>query len=95
MRTILVVFAKPRARKSQLVAIRDDGSIEVALAAPPSDGAANQELVDLFADALELAKRDISIVRGHGSRHKQVAVALEADVAIARIRARLGLPTGR
>src|SRR5580658_2699977 len=42
------------------------------LAAPPADGAANEELVSLLSRVLGVARREVTIVRGHGSRTKLV-----------------------
>lgn len=67
------VRAKPRASRSAIVGVRD-GVLHVALAAPPVDGAANEELVDLLARALHLARSKVSVVRGDKSRVKLVEV---------------------
>lgn len=67
------VFAKPRARKSQVVGIRN-GRLELAIAAPPAEGAANAALLELVADVLGLPKRDVSLLRGASSKTKQVRV---------------------
>jgi uncharacterized protein YggU (UPF0235/DUF167 family) len=44
------------------------------VAEPPEDGRANQAVVRLLAQMLGLRRRDVSIVAGHGSRDKVVAV---------------------
>lgn len=81
----LEVHAKPRAKKSRIVGIRGD-AVEVSLAAPPVDGAANEELVRTLADALEIPKRQIQFVRGEGSRTKLLAVTgLSADEVILKL----------
>jgi uncharacterized protein (TIGR00251 family) len=81
------VHAKPRARKSRIVGERDEALV-VQLAAPPVDGAANAELVELLASALSLPKRDVTLARGETGRVKLVEVrGLTAD----EVRARLGL----
>lgn len=67
------VHAKPRAKKSRIAEIRE-GAAVVALAAPPVDGAANEELVRLLARVLEIPKRSVEIVRGETSQKKLVAV---------------------
>jgi uncharacterized protein len=67
------VRVKPRASKSRIVGIRD-GVLEVAIAAPPVDGAANSALIYLLAGALELRKSAIEIVSGQASRSKLVSV---------------------
>jgi uncharacterized protein (TIGR00251 family) len=69
----LEVHAKPRARKSAIVGVRD-GRLEVAIAAPPVDGAANEELVATLARALSVPKSSVRIARGQGGRHKMVAI---------------------
>jgi uncharacterized protein (TIGR00251 family) len=53
-------------------------------AAPPVDGAANEALLAFFAAIFDRPKRDITLVSGHRSRDKRVAVAglTSADVSI-------------
>jgi len=68
------VRARPRAHKSRLVGERD-GALEVQLAAPPVDGAANEELVKTLAHAAGVAKSAVRIVRGEGGRNKLVEIA--------------------
>jgi uncharacterized protein len=72
-----------RASKSAVAGIRD-GAILVRLSAPPVDGAANAELLDVIAGALGVPKRAITIVSGSTSRRKTLHVAgmRAADVII-------------
>lgn len=49
-------------------------ALRVRLAAPPVDGAANDALVALLADELDVARRAIRIVSGESSRSKTVQV---------------------
>jgi uncharacterized protein len=67
------VHARPRARESGIAGTRN-GALLVRLAAPPVDGAANAELVSILASALAIARRDVELVRGEGSRAKLVGV---------------------
>lgn len=81
------VHAKPRAKKSRIVGPRGD-ALEVALAAPPVDGAANEELVRVLADALGIPRRNVTIVRGETSQKKLVAVdpaGLDRATLLARL----------
>jgi uncharacterized protein len=79
------VHAKPRAKKSRVLGSRGD-ALEVSLAAPPVDGAANEELVRTLADALGVPKRQVVLVRGDSSRQKLVAVTgLSAEEVRARL----------
>lgn len=60
--------------------------LEVRVAAAPSEGAANDAVVRLLAKVLALARSEVTIVAGHTSRHKRVALPLELET----IRERLG-----
>ena len=60
--------------------------LEVRVAEAPADGAANAAVVKLLAVALGLAKSQVSIVSGHASRHKRVAVPLAIDDVRRRLR---------
>lgn len=63
----------PRAGHSGVAGLRD-GALLVRLAAAPVDGAANAELIDVLARALDVPKRSIEIVAGDRSRSKRVRV---------------------
>lgn len=74
---LVFVRAKPRARVSRVVgrfADEERGEIEIALNAPPVEGAANEELVRFLAKVLGVARGLITVERGHTSRHKMVRV---------------------
>ncbi len=74
------VHAKPRARVSRIVGILE-GKLELTLAAPPVDGAANEELVAFLAKRLGRPGRAVRVVRGESSRHKLIEVeGLTEDV---------------
>jgi uncharacterized protein (TIGR00251 family) len=58
----------------------------VRLHAPPVDGAANDELIDVIATALAVPKRSVSIASGERSRQKSVRVSgIDAPTAAARL----------
>jgi uncharacterized protein len=79
------VWAKPRSKKSRIVGSRGD-ALEVSLAAPPVDGAANEELVRVLADLLGVPKRSVVIVRGDTSQRKLVEVSgIDAEEARTRL----------
>jgi len=80
------VKVKPRASKSRIVGVRD-GSLDVALAAPPVDGEANAELIRTLALALGCGKSAIEIVTGAGSRSKLVQIT---GLGAAELLAKLG-----
>ncbi len=67
------VRAVPRAARSR-VAGEWNGALRVQLAAPPVDGAANEELVRTLAKALRVAPRAVEIVHGAAGQNKRVRV---------------------
>ena len=88
----LRIRAKPRAARSAVAGVRASGPegevLEVRLAAPPVDGAANTELLRLLSEALAIPRRDLRLARGASGRLKRVLIhGLEP----AEVRARLGV----
>lgn len=67
------VLVAPRASRESVLGVHD-GSLKVALTAPPVEGAANAALVAFLARALGVSKRDVRIVAGETSRRKRVEV---------------------
>ncbi len=63
----------PGAVQSEIVGFTD-GVLEVRVSAPPVKGKANKELIDILSRALSVSRGDITIVRGHTSRSKVVAI---------------------
>ncbi len=69
----LAIHAKPRAKKSKVVGVHGD-ALSVAIAAPPVDGAANDEVVRFLATLFDVAPQDVALVRGGAARMKLVAI---------------------
>lgn len=69
----LRVHVQPRAKRTE-VAGRHGDAVKVRLAAPPVDGAANDELVRFLAETLGLPRRAVRVVAGLASRQKTVEV---------------------
>lgn len=81
------VLVKPRASRSRVLGVRE-GLLEVAVAAPPVDGAANDALLVCLADFLEVGRSALTIARGTSSRRKLVEIAgVEPDDVARRIAA--------
>ena len=75
------VHVRPRSSRLAILGVRE-GTLEVALTAPPADGAANSELLGLIAKALDVRRGSVSIVAGASSRGKLVEVnGLDPDEA--------------
>lgn len=67
------VRVQPRASRSETCGLIG-GALKVRLQAPPVDGAANDSLIELMADLLGVARRQVRIVAGVASRSKVVEV---------------------
>jgi uncharacterized protein (TIGR00251 family) len=81
---IIRIRVIPRASRSGLAGTRGDVLL-VRLNAPPVEGAANVELIDVIARALNVPRRAVSIIAGEHSRHKQLCVS-GIDVSTAALR---------
>ena len=75
------VSVQPRASRTM---IRDevDGVIRISLAAPPVDGAANEELIRFLAGLLRVPRRDISIIAGLSSKKKVISIEGVTESAV-------------
>jgi uncharacterized protein (TIGR00251 family) len=63
----------PRASRSEIVG-EHDGALRVRIAAPPVDGAANDELVRLLARAFGVGRGAVAITAGQTGKLKTVRV---------------------
>jgi uncharacterized protein len=82
---VITVRVIPRASRSGVSGTRD-GALLVRLHAPPVEGAANEELVAVMANALQVPKRAVSIASGERSRSKRVHVrGIDGITAEARL----------
>jgi uncharacterized protein (TIGR00251 family) len=71
---IFAVRVIPRSSRSEITG-EHDGALKVKLAAPPVDGAANEELIALLAKEFGVSKSAVTIVGGQTSKTKTVSVA--------------------
>ena len=82
---IISVRVMPRAGRSEIAGVRE-GALLVRLNAPPVDGAANAELIEVLAEALSVPKRDVSIASGMSSKQKRVRISgITVDRAASRL----------
>jgi uncharacterized protein (TIGR00251 family) len=64
------------------------GVLQVKIAAPPVKGKANKELIAFLSQALGVSKSSLSIVKGHTSRNKVIAIeGLSHEEIISRLTA--------
>lgn len=64
----------PNAKKSEIVGTHGD-ALKVRVAAPPVDGAANDEICRFIAKLVGVPRSAVTIVRGQTSKAKTVSVA--------------------
>ena len=78
-----MVHVAPRAGRTE-IAGRHGDAIRVRVAAPPVDGAANDELTRFIAERLGVPRQAVAIVSGVTSRRKIVEIAGLETKAVAQ-----------
>jgi uncharacterized protein (TIGR00251 family) len=89
---IFSIRVVPRASRSELAELQDT-AVKLRIMAPPVDGKANEECIRTVAEFFEVKKRQVTIVSGHTSRTKIIAVAGKSVGEIAACLEKL--PSGR
>ncbi|XP_020806592.1 UPF0235 protein C15orf40 homolog [Drosophila serrata] len=72
------ILAKPGAKQNGITGIGLEG-VGVQIAAPPSEGEANAELVKFLSKVLGLRKSDVSLDKGSRSRNKIILISKGAS----------------
>ena len=70
---VLDLHVQPGAKRTEVAGTHGD-RLRIRLAAPPVDGAANDELVRFLAEAFGVPRRNVTIVTGATARRKRVRV---------------------
>lgn len=89
MAGLLPIRVTPRSAKPGIGGWRlgADGreELEVRVAQAPADGAANDAVIRLLAQALGISRSKLSIISGSASRHKRVAIPFDLAEARGRL----------
>ena len=72
-RTTLTIQVQPNARRNEVLGFTE-GILRLKIAAPPVEGKANKKVVSYLSKVLDVAKREITIERGHTSKIKVVSI---------------------
>ena len=71
----------PRAKRTAITGVLA-GRVKLALASPPVDGRANEELQRFFAKLFEVSRSAVKVVGGEHTRDKRVLIAGRDGAAI-------------
>jgi uncharacterized protein (TIGR00251 family) len=83
-RVTFAIRVTPRASANAVGGERD-GALLVRVTAPPVEGKANDSVVALLAEALEVPRSAIRLERGAAARTKRVSVPRGAEAALRRL----------
>lgn len=85
---VLALHVQPKAARTEYVGVHGD-ALKFRVAAPPVDGAANEEICRYLAERFGLRKGDVIVQTGQASRHKRIILK---RVQAKRVRDILGVP---
>ncbi len=71
---VFEVRVQPRAKRTRILGIQD-GRLKVALASPPIDGRANEELREFFAEVFSVRRNAVVVLTGEHSRYKLILIS--------------------
>lgn len=71
--SIIDVHVIPQGRKNEIVGLYND-RLKIKIEAPPVDGKANACLLKFLSKVLDIKNSDLQLIRGEGSRQKQIKV---------------------
>ncbi len=70
----LTIKVTARAPRTEVKGLMEDGTLKIAVAAPPEDGKANAALIAFLARELGVRQDQVEIVAGHHATHKLVSI---------------------
>jgi uncharacterized protein (TIGR00251 family) len=86
---VINVRAQPGARRNGIVGEQAE-ALKVAVSAPPEKGRANEAIVEVLADALQVKRSQIELIGGGSSKSKRFLLrGLTAEVVASRLRSLL------
>jgi uncharacterized protein (TIGR00251 family) len=71
--TVLRITVQPKASEDRVVGFHG-GALKVKITAPPTGGKANQKLIEVLAERLNIRRSNIEIIRGHTSKNKVLRI---------------------
>ena len=68
------VKVEPRSSQKGIASVMENNIVKVRLTAPPVEGAANEQLIEIIADEFRVRKSRVKIIRGQSSKIKVVEI---------------------
>ncbi|RMG03246.1 MAG: YggU family protein [Nitrospirae bacterium] len=68
---IIQVKVEPRSSRTEVAGVHGE-ALKVKLTAPPVEGKANKQLIEVLADHFNIKKRDVEVLRGETGRLKTI-----------------------
>ena len=68
------VKVEPRSSQKGIAGVMENNIVKVRLTAPPVEGAANEQLIEIIADEFRVRKSRVKIIRGQSSKIKVVEI---------------------
>ncbi len=81
---VISILLVPRASSNRICGVHGD-RLKIAVTAPPVDGEANAEVQQFLAKIFGISQSQVSIVRGHTSKRKDVCLQIARDSLYARL----------
>lgn len=82
----LTAKIKPNAQKNEIIRWFDKSICKIAVTVSPTNGLANRELVNYLSERLDIPKRSIEIIHGHGGRKKLLKLPDSTQSKLSAIR---------
>ena len=88
------IFVQAGAKTSEIVGLHGD-SLKIRVAAPRTEGLANEALLDYVAELLSVSKRDISFLKGEFGKQKILKIRkATVDDLVLKVQKRVLLTKG-
>ena len=82
---VLTVLVQPKASRTECIGMHG-AALKIRVAAPPVDGAANEEVIRFLARTLAIPRSAVHIESGTSSRHKRIRITgVAPDLVLSRL----------
>jgi len=75
------IYVQPGAKKTAYDG-EFNGCIKIKIKSPPTDGKANEELINFISQSLDISKKEVVITSGEKSRYKIIEVPENYDMEV-------------